>query len=203
MSKIELPKGIDQELYDSAKVTIVSGFDANQDADTIKSALFSDGVPFSKLAKVFNAVTKNEGLVVDMKSVKEKIVENVKANDWSFEETYEDVASFAGKLLDGIKGATKGRIASAIKAHFIENEKQVPRKVAPKRGRIGAVNKALINVFAENKKATEADCVAALEGVVKTEANAISYAKSYHKMLYAAANGLTALEVLTVLSEGK
>ena len=202
-AEFTLPKGIDQETYDKSKEIILSGFAAKQDADTIKSALFSEGVPFSKLAKVFVAVTKAEGLSVDVKSLKEKITEAIAGKTWTFEESWNDIKEFSDVLVADVKGMTKNRVFSMVKAHFLENEVEMPRKTAPKRGRMGIINKTLIDVFAENPKATEADLVEALKAVTKTEKNANDYAKQNHKMLYAVANGLTSLKVLTELSDEK
>lgn len=196
-----LPKGISQEMYDEVKATIISGFDAKQDPDAIKSAIFSSGVPFSKLNKLYIMITTSEGLVASPKEITEGIAKGVAAAKLTFEESYADLAVFMEDICDEIQGATQSKVLSAFKKVFKENEVDFPRKPAPSRGRMGVVSKTLINVFKGNPNATEKDCTEALIPVTKTPANAEHYAKQYHKMCYALTHRLSALEVLTKFSK--
>ncbi len=198
--KLKLPKGVSQEMYDETKAIILSGFKAEQDPNAIKSEIFKGGVPFGKLTTLYNMITKSEGLVVDPKIVTAAVTKALDKITLKGDEDYAALATIATDISKNIKGATVAKVITKIKTWYKENEMEFPRKPAPTRGRMGAINKTLINVFKENKKASEADCKKALIDVTKTPKNAEYYAKQYHKMLYAVANGLSANEVLTVFS---
>lgn len=189
---MSLPIGVSAADYELAKGIVKSGFEHNQSADAIKEAMFGQSIPFSQLTKIYNAVTKELGLVVDSKEVTAHIKAGIEAREFTFEETYVQLYQFAKDLTDAVKGATESRVMSLIKSHFTENEKVMPAK--PKKRRMGLVSKVVIDVFAANKEASEEDVKNALTTVVKTEANAESYAKHYHRMMYAAANGLTSTQ---------
>lgn len=200
----ETIKGINQEIFNSTRNIILSGFRANQTPDNIKSAIFKSGVPFSKLNKIYSYIVKDENLVISSKEISEGISGALTEYGESLlEAAYSEIAELVEAIIENVKGSTKGKCMAAIRKLFLENEKELPRKSAPIRGRMGTVAKTLINVFAENSEATEEDCKEALTDVVKTEKNASDYAKQYHKMLFAVANGLTANKVLTVFSDNK
>jgi len=195
-----LPKGISQEMYDTVKATILSGFAANQTPDAIKSAIFASGVPFSKLTKLYSMITQAEGLVVDPKLVNTGLATEMKKVKINYEASYEELSAVADTVAAAVKGATAAKVLSMIKASFKENEVEFPRRPAPSRGRMGVINKTLIDVFKENPKATELELEQALAKITKTPKNANDYAKQYHKTCYALANGLSANQVLTVFS---
>lgn len=201
--KIELPKGVNQKMYDMAKKIIVSGFKADQTPDAIKSALFSQDIPFSKLNKLYTMITRSEKLVVDPKEVNMEIGKVLGKTKLKYDESYAQLEELAGKVAENIDGATPAKVIAALKVIFKENEKDFPRKPAPTRGRMGVLNKTMIDVFKKNKKATEKELFEALAKVTKTEKNAMDYTKQYHKMLFAVANDLSSLEVLTLDAKAK
>jgi hypothetical protein len=199
--KKALPKGVDQKTIDMAMDVVKSGYKANQDPDAIKSALFGKGITFSKLARVFNYCAVELGLEVDPKTLKERIETAVKNVKFKYDEPYENLMNTAEKMAEEIKGATAARFMTLFKKKFAEAKKEFPRKTAPARGRMGVVNKTVIDVFAANKTASEKDLFEALKKVTKTEKNAADYTRQYYKMAYALANGLTALKVLTIVAK--
>lgn len=199
-TNVTLPKGVKQEQYDTARKIILSGFKAEQDPDAIKSALFEAGIPFSKLSRLYTVITIGEKLALDPKEVKKIIADMIGKIKWTFEEDWMAVAKIAADIKAKAKGATEGKVLGAIKNHFIDNEAEMPRKPAAVRGRIGTVPKTVIDVFAANKKATLKDLEKALVPNVKSPKVANDYAKMYHKIGYAIANGLTSLQVMTELS---
>jgi len=201
--KDALPKGIKQEQYDTAKKIIVSGFKAEQGPDSIKSALFEAGIPFSKLQRLFQVISIKEGLAMDPKDIKKIIDDELKKIKWTFEEDWSDIAKVTASIKAKAKGSTDGKIHAAIKALFVDNEAEMPRKPAAVRGRIGVVPKTVIDVFAANKKATLKDLEKALVPLVKSPKVANDYAKMYHKIGFAIANGMTSLQVMTDLSSDK
>jgi hypothetical protein len=202
---VKLPKGVDQETYDKVRGIILSGFKAKQSPDAIKSAIFAEGVPFSKLSVLYSMITKAEKLVADPKEIAAGVDAGIKAMKIKFGGKkpieYGDLAPGIANIVETVKGATESRVITALKKLFEENETPFPRKPAPTRGRMGIVAKTVINVFKKNSKASEAELKEALVKVTKTEKNADDYSKQYHKMGYALANGLSANEVLTVFSK--
>lgn len=200
-TKSTLPKGVDQKLYDTASEIILSGFENKQEPDVIKSAMFGEGIPFSKLSRIWSAVTKENDLVRSAADITLDITDEVNDADLQFDEDFDTISELIDNILKEVVGSTKSRVKSIIKTQFVENEKEFPRKSSTKRGRMGNLNKTMANVFAANKEATQEDLFNALKEVTKTEKNALDYSKSYYKLLYAVANGFTALEVLTVLGK--
>lgn len=201
--KVKLPKGVTQENYDTAKRIIVSGIGADQEPDAIKSAMFEAGIGFSQLSRLYSVITIAEGLALDPKEITKIIADEIKSIDWTFEEDWSTISGYVDEIVAKAKGATKAKVTTAIKNHWIDNEKEMPRKPAAVRGRIGSISKTVIDVFAANKKTTEKELAAAILPHVKAQSNADYYAKLYHKMMYAAANGLTSLQVMTELSSDK
>lgn len=201
--KTKLPKGVTQEQYDTAKRIIISGVGADQEPDAIKSAMFEAGIGFSKLSRLYAVITVAEGLALDPKEITKIVDAEIKNIKWSFDEDWATISSYIDKIVTKAKGATKAKVTTSIKNYWIDNEKEMPRKPAVVRGRIGSISKTVIDVFAANKKATEKDLTKAILPHVKAESNAEYYAKLYHKMMFAAANGLTSLQVMTELSTDK
>ena len=201
--KSDLPAGVDKAMYDKVKAIIVSGFKAEQTPDAIKSAIFGAGIPFSKLSKLYALITKSEGLVVDPKEIVAEIMKVLPAAlaKLTLEETYDQLSAVADKVAAQVKGANSAKVMSLLKSHYKDEEVEFPRKPPAARGRLGIVNKTLIDVFKKNPKATEKELETALAKITKTPKNANDYAKQFHKMCYALANQLSTLEVLTVFAE--
>jgi hypothetical protein len=202
---VKLPKGVDQETFDKVRNIIHSGFKAEQSPDTIKSAIFAEGIPFSKLSTLYSMITKADKLVADPKEVAAGIQAGVKNMKLNFKRKtpyeYKDLAPGIAAILDEVKGATETKVLTVLKKMFAEAEVPFPRKPAPTRGRIGVVAKTVINVFKKNSKASLEELEEALKPNVKSDKVANDYAKQYHKLGFALANGLSANEVLTVFSK--
>jgi hypothetical protein len=190
---MSLPVGVSAVDYEKAKVIIVSGFEHNQTSDMIKQAMFGENVPYSQLSKIYNSVAKEQGFAVDSKAVTELIKTSILAKEFTFKETYIELYQFASEVVKTVKGANESRVLSLVKTHFAENEKTMPSK--PKKRRMGSVSKVIIDVFASNKESSEEDVKNALMTVCKTEENAEGYAKHYHRMMYAASNGMNSTQI--------
>lgn len=199
--QIKLPSGIDQDTYDKVKHIIVSGFKADQTPDAIKSAIFATGVPFSKLSVLYSLITKSEKLVVDPKIVIAAVRTALDNVDVTYEETYAELEALAATIAEPIQGCQPAKVLYVLKGIFKENEAEFPRKPATARGRMGIINKTIVNVFKKTPKATQAELYTALKEVTKTLKNADDYAKQYHKMAYALSNSLSANEALTVFAK--
>jgi len=194
----ELVKGIDSKLEKKATAIVVAGVKDGKSEDEIKQAVFSLGVPFSKLNLLHKAILKNEGLAIDVKALKASVQELIEKTEFSFDETLAQLKEFADTVVENVPNASAQRVLAQLKAHWKLNEREFPRKIAPVRGRIGAINKAVIDTFKANPKASVEDLEAALSEVTK---NATSYTKSLYTLGFALANGLSALEVLTVIAK--
>jgi hypothetical protein len=148
------------------------------------------------LNKLFTAIGKAEGLVVSVRVIKDQITDAINNRGWSYEESYEEIQAFVNGLCEAIQGCTKGKVMAAIRANFKENEAIMPKKAKKAKNSLGPICTVLVDLFKASPQASLADCQAAIRPVVKADKNAIAYAKAYHKMLYAIANGLTSEEVL-------
>lgn len=200
VKEVELVKGIDLDVQKKATKLVVAGSADGKSEDEMKQAIFGLGVPFSKLSRLYNAVLKAEGLAVDVAAVKKEIDGLIEKTKFSYAESFGDLVRFADTVVENVKNATAPRVMGQLKAAWKLNETEFPRKPAPVRGRIGAVNKVLIDTFKANPKTSKAELSAALASATK---NPDQYANSFHTMCYALANGLTALEVLTVQAKSE
>ena len=162
-----LPRGISQEEYDKAKSIIVDGFANNAEPDQIKGALFENGIPFSKMVRLYKLVTTTERLVIPAKEVKETI------EAW-FTENTPDLEALAGSystvdqlqkfLLSEIEGATPRVTMGCIRSYLEDNGYAMPDK--PKgMGRTSAVAKTIVNAFAENTELSFDEYKAILEPI--------------------------------------
>lgn len=195
--KLTLPKGVTKEIYTEVKAIMVSGFEAKQTPDAIKSAIFATGnVPFSILNKLYNFIGEHEGLIVNPKVVHTEIRKLVATVPFTFAETYAALSDIAKEVKTRVAGADKKKVMGILKKLFKDNDKPFPKKPIVTGSKMGITFRTLIDLFAENPQTTEAECIEALKAVVEKEDNAVNYGKMYHKVLYAAANGLTADEVL-------
>ncbi len=199
---VKLPKGVTEDMYEQAKAAIISGFKNKQDPNVIKTYLIKDlDIPLNRHMKVFSMITQAEGLAVNIKELKVAIREQVEGIEWGFDEAYGDISTIADEICNEVTHADRTRCMAVIKEYFKENEKEFPKKPAGSRGRLGAINTALINVFADNKAATPADVKAALVKVTKTEKNADDYTKQYHRLLFAVANGMNSNDVIKMIEK--
>ncbi len=195
MSEKTLPKGITQEEFDKAKTIIVSGFEANQEPDVIKTAMFSDGIPFSNLMRLYKAVTVSEGLVISSTKIREGIVEELEEYKFTEDMDYDAIDEIIAAVVEAVSGATPKKVTAQIKNVMESQDLEMPRKPRKKKGkRTSKINAALIDLFAENTEATVEEFQAKLEEVT-TEKSAKKWMRLY-KTMSAIANGLDSVEGL-------
>jgi predicted SprT family Zn-dependent metalloprotease len=105
-----------------------------------------------------------------------------------------------GEKLDDVKTAIfrTGLSFSQVNKIYNEVKKLFPEDFPKpqKRGKLGIINRTLIEVFTTNKAATEEDLYKALRKVTKNERCAKDYTKQYYRMCKALANGLAAEDVI-------
>lgn len=199
MTEQTLPKGIKQEEYDKAQAIIISGYKAKQDADTIKTAMFENGIPFSSLLRLFKAITIAKKLVISPKEIKDGIgnyLKNVKfktLKDWT------NVEPLIKHIMGQVEGATEKKIMAALRTKMSELELECPKKPKKKKGdgpRTSKINVAIVNLFAGNKDASAEDFAKALKEVT-TEKSLKKWGRLY-KTFSTIAQGLTAEQGLTV-----
>ena len=199
---VTLPKGIKQEEYDKAKLIIVSGYEAKQDADTIKTAMFENGIPFSNLLRLFKAITVAEKLVISPKEIKDGIGGYLKKVKFKTLKDWTSVEPLVKHIMGQVKGATEKKIMAALRTKMNELELECPKK--PKRSggdgpRTSKINVAIVDLFAGNKEASAEDFAKAL-GKVTTEKSLKKWNRLY-KTFSAIAQGLTAEKGLAVAVE--
>lgn len=196
---VKLPKDVSKELYVKAESLVVSGFKNNADPDVIKSEIFKLGIPFSRLNPLFNLIAKKHNLIADPKEVKLHISKALADVSITYKETYEELAALAAPIAEKVKGATLPKVMAALKADFQENEKEFPKKpkgTGSAGPRMGAVSKALIDLFKANPNPTKEDTFKAIRPHVKGDDNAKYYVNQYYKMLTAVKNGMSSAEIL-------
>lgn len=194
-----IPKGISEENYNAAKEIIVSGFQADQDADAIKTAMFSNGIPFSQLVRLFKHITIAEGLVRDPKEIRKEIAEAVNEYDFTAETTWEGIEEVVNEIKEKVKGATEKKITSQIRNVMEDDDLQYPKKPRSKKGgagRTSKVNAAIVDYFNDNdQEAYSAEGFTAALAEVTTEKSVKKWARLY-KTFAAVANGLDSKEGL-------
>jgi len=194
MSENTLPKGITQDEYDRAKAIIISGFKAKQDGDTVKTAMFEQGIPFSNLLRLYKAITVAENLVISPKEIKTGIEDCLKNVKFKTLKTWDTVAPLVEYIMGQVEGATEKKIMAALRSKMAELELECPKKPAKAKGeggvRTSKINTAIVDLFAGNKKATIEQFSEALEKVT-TEKSIKKWTRLY-KTFFAIANGLTA-----------
>ncbi len=203
MTEVMLPKGVDQETYDKAKALIIEGFENEQEPDAIKSVLFGSGIAFSKLQNIYKAVTVNESLVFSAEELNSKLDALITGQDFSFKEDYPTMEGIMESFIKEVKGLTRMRVTKRIRAFFASNDQKFPRKTAPSRGRMGKVNRCVIDYFAKTE-AEELSVAGLTDALMKKdfdEDKATAYAKQHYRVAFALASGLTANKALTQLAQ--
>lgn len=197
-AKSNLPKGIEQEEYDKAKAVIVSGFKSKADADTIKTAMFEQGIPFSNLLRLYKAITINEGLVISPKAIKAGLEEFLANVDFTQVTEYDHVQQIVDKALETVEGATEKRTVSAIRKLMAGLDLECPKKPRKSDGgggaRVSKINTAIVDFFKGNPAGTVEEFTAMIGGVT-TEKSAKKWIRMF-KMFSALANGKTSAEGL-------
>lgn len=196
-----IPKGIDAAEYEKAKTIIVSGFGANQTEDAIKTAMFTEGIPFSNLVRLFKAISIGEGLVVSPAKIREAMDKALMGKldplvIEGAEVTFDaDIQPIVTEVMKVVAGASEKKVIARIKAFFESNDLEMPKKPKKAKGEGGAgrtskINAAIVNFFEANKEGTEDEFKAMLKDVT-TDASAKKWGRLY-KTFSAVATGLTA-----------
>lgn len=166
-SGFTLPRGIKQEEYDLAKKIIVDGFANNAEPDQIKGAMFENGIPFSKMVRLYKLVTTEERLVIPAKEVKETVEAWFAENTPDLEAlagSYSTVDQLLKHLMGEVEGATPRVVIGCIRSYIEDNGYEMPEK--PKgMGRTSAVAKSIVNAFAENTELSFDEYKAMLEPI--------------------------------------
>ena len=154
----DLPRGISPTEYAQASAIIVPGFAAKKDPDVIKTEMFQAGIPFSKLLRLYNAVTINNRLVIPRKEITDNIAAWFGANEVDFTKltTWENVEPLIQHLEKEIEGATEALIMAHVKSAMAELDLEAPKK--PRGGvrmnKFEQCLKAITNAFAEDSGLT-------------------------------------------------
>lgn len=196
-----------EEIKELAEQIIVSGFEADQDADQIKMAMMKEGVPFSKLNSLYQTITIDLGLIVDPKQVTSELKEKIEATKWGKLETFSEVEEVVDALVDAVDGATSKRALTLIRIHCRENEIELPRKprgTSGGAGRIGKLSVALVDLVVNKKKPTKEDAVNAILDMVGGQdkyKTALGYVNSTFAVALAAKRGEPLATIIAELNE--
>jgi hypothetical protein len=197
MTEVNLPKGIELEVYEKAKAVIVSGFKAKQDENAIKTALVAQGIGFSDIVRVYKHVTINEGLVRSPKEIKAdiaKVVEKdlkIKKGATSDDLTYDQFLPLIEKAMK-VGGATERMVTAAIAAKLGDRDLAMPAKPKANKGTgaAGKINTAILDAFAGKKDLTQDEFTKVMAEV--TTAKSLKKWVRQFKLFSALAKGLDA-----------
>jgi hypothetical protein len=192
---VNLPKGIEPEVYEKAKAVILSGFKANKDENAIKTALVAQGIGFSDIVRVYKHVTINEGLVRSPKEIKAdiaKVVEKglkIKKGATSDDLTYDQFLPLIEEAMK-VEGATERMVTAAIASKLGDMDLAMPTKPKAKKGTgaaAGKINTAIVDAFAKKKDLTQDEFTKVMAGVT-TEKSLKKWVRMY-KLFSALAKG--------------
>jgi len=195
MTTTNLPKGIDQETYDTAKNIILSGFKAGQDENAIKSAMFGEGIKFSDLVRLYKAITIGEGLIRSPKEIKADIEEKVEGTeiiesleDRETDLTYDELEDDIKRITSEVEGATEKKVIAAFRNALAEHDFDMPKKPKKSKGqKAGKINTAICAAFAKNPELTAKEFETMISAVT-TEKSVKKWCRMY-KLFSALAMG--------------
>lgn len=193
---VSLPKGITQEQYDEAKGIVLAGYENKDSADVIKTTMFTAGIPFSNLVRLFKAISINEGLVV-APAIINKGIEEVLSDlgdrvilDENGVMAYEELESLAKHTVENVSGCTIKKAMKALRTRLAEldiDAPKKPKKAGASKGAAGKVNIAIVDFFAANAAGTAEEFSAAMSKVT-TEKSLKKWNRMY-KLFSALAQG--------------
>jgi hypothetical protein len=189
------PRGVDNKIYSESLSTIRLGKKEKKSDDEILALLLTGGINFKDVGKIFNKGLIDLGFIVDPKIVSENLKKEISKREIKFDMTREQLDEIADEISLIVQDAKLSQIMNALRKHFKDNKKKFPQVVREKKGRIGVVNSAMIEVFAKKSNPTEKDLIKAVKKVSDnkmTEENC----KSWFKVLWAVKNGKTTEETL-------
>jgi hypothetical protein len=203
IKELSCPKGLNEELFREVEQIIIEGFKKDKSPDTIKTALIKHtDLPFNRLNSVFNLIAKHHNLIVNPIEIKSKIKEYIEQDNGillTYTENWSDIEKIINILKEVDQQYTPQRVLAVLRWFFKQNDTPFPKKPRVIKGRIGHVNRVIIEVFSTNepKEVTEHMLREALQGVVK---NVDKYVTANFKLAYALANNLTVDETLEQLN---
>jgi len=163
---------------------VVAGFEADQSDNDILSTLFSNGVDFTDLRRLFNDIVKEKGLRLSVKDRKIKVNELLEG--WEPEDA-SDVLGRVAHLQDELKIST-GKAASSVRLWAKENDITLPKpekKVREIKVGFGGVMEQLLDFALENRDADHADFKKFCreneinENYAKNAVNVVDFAKKW------------------------
>jgi len=197
-------KNIDRKFFETAQKIIISGFKDGKSEDTIKTDLFTAGIPdkitFSKIQKLYKKITLSQGLVKSAKEVKADILnflEEVKFKEtvsaWDFDAlelnkrvNYNRFVPIISKAIFEVRGATERRVVSVMKNILSELNKEMPYK--PKKKKLSKNERifaTIINTFFKYPKTSEESFKTVMEFTTNVK-TAKKWCKMYEVFSYIA-----------------
>ena len=180
-----------EQMKVTASAIITQGFAEKASDDEMKQAMFSQGIPFSKLNPIFKALSIELGFVVSPAVVTAGIKENMKTCAWEACTTYEHVLAFANQIMTAVPGSTSMRVMQLVKpfAKSLGVElPAAPASAAGSRNKVGPVAAAAVDYFNSTGTPTKEGMFNAIRPHVAKHTNAVANTKLYFNVLWAAVN---------------
>lgn len=193
--KAEVEEVVKDEAYYNkvAAPIVVDGFKHGAEEDAIKGAMFTAGVPFGMIAKIYRAIAIENGLIVDPAVLKAALDKDIGGSDWTAVETYEQFLSICQDIADENQGATVAKVINMATKYCKDEGIELPKKakVTANRARGGKTLVAINELLLKNPQATKQDAAEAVLPHVKAWKNATDYVQAYFLLAFACTNDMT------------
>lgn len=176
------------------------------DKDAIFGALFSAGVPFTMIQRVYREVGIENDLLVDTAKAKENIEAFLSNQNIVEFEDYAAVLSLAGAVTTELGSMPDDLVMKTIRTYFKEQEVALPRatrEYSPRGPRGGKVAEAIAN-YAQGTVPAEMTRLGMYDVVrphLKGPKNAYDQVNSMFTTIYAVHNNLKYADAVTALKD--
>lgn len=115
---------------------IRNGVEAGKSDDEMLVEIITAGVSFRQAGKLFKDTMERLGIRASLKAVKDAARDLL--DDMEFNpQSYEDVEKAIAEILDEVEGATPKQALTAVRSFCRENEIELPKRPAGRRGAVG------------------------------------------------------------------
>jgi hypothetical protein len=193
-----------EQMKVAATAVITQGFAEKATDDEMKQAMFSQGIPFSKLNPLFKQLSIELGFVVSPAVVTAGIKESMVGCAWDACTTAEHVEAFANQIMAAIPGSTRMRVMQLVKPYTKSlglTLPEPPAAVGGTRNKVGPVASAAVEYFNSTEAPTKEGMFNAIRPHVAKHTNAVANTKLYFNVLWAAVNRIALIDASKVTAE--
>lgn len=180
-----------EEMQALATQIITQAFNENASEDDTKQAMFSQGIPFSKLNPLYKSLSIALGFITDPKEVTAGIKANMVNCQWDACQEHSHVEAFVKQLMETVPGATNMRVMQLVKPYVKSLGITLPEPPTAAKGTrnsVGAVASAAVEYFNSTEAPTKDGMFNAIRPHVAAHKNAVANTKLYFNVLWAAVN---------------